>query len=177
MNPVGLRCIFLVLCLAFSLQATERPIPVIFDTDIGTDADDAYALVLAARSPQIDLRAVTTVYANVAVRSAIARKLLLLMSQDRVPVAGGRTNAFDGHTPFWGGWEGKGILAEGEKVEGISTLPAAELISKILLKSDEQVTVVSVGGLSNIAAALRTNPLLKSKIARLVGSIGSLASS
>ncbi len=166
--------LLLVFCLMCSLQAAERPIPVIFDTDIGTDVDDAYALVLAARSPQIDLRAVTTVYSNVSVRSAIARKLLLLMGKDHVPVAAGRTNAFDGHTPFWGGWEGKGILAEGEKVNGISTLSAAELIAKVLLESDEKVVIVSVGGLSNIAMALQKNGSLASKIARFVIMGGSL---
>jgi purine nucleosidase len=173
-QSITMRSIFLVFCLALSLQAAERPIPVIFDTDIGTDVDDAYALVLAARSPQIDLRAVTTVYGNVSVRSAIARKLLLLMGKDRVPVASGRTNAFDGHMPFWGGWEGKGILAEGEKADGISALPAPELIAKVLLESEEKVVIVSVGGLSNIAAALQKNGSLASKIARFVIMGGSL---
>ncbi len=166
--------LLLVFCLTFSSRAAERPIPVILDTDIGTDVDDAYALVLAARSPQIDLRAVTTVYSNVSVRSAIARKLLLLMGKDHVPVAAGRTNAFDGHAPFWGGWEGKGILAEGEKVSGISALSAAELIAKVLLESEEKVVVVSVGGLSNIAMALQKNGSLRSRIARFVIMGGSL---
>ena len=36
-------------------------IPILLDTDIGTDIDDVYALILAASSPELDLRAVTTV--------------------------------------------------------------------------------------------------------------------
>jgi len=35
-------------------------IPIILDTDIGTDVDDALALTLAVRSPEIEILAVTT---------------------------------------------------------------------------------------------------------------------
>src|SRR5436190_20600183 len=92
-------------------KCAPGPVPIILDTDIGTDLDDAYALVLAARSPQLHLLAVTTVYGQVDVRSAIARKLLLLMGEDKIPVASGRPEALDGHKAAWGGWEGKGLLA------------------------------------------------------------------
>src|SRR5262245_23680130 len=70
-------------------RAAEKPVPIILDTDIGSDVDDAYALVLAARSPQLDLRAVTTVHGKVDVRAAIARKLLDQMGRRDVPVASG----------------------------------------------------------------------------------------
>ncbi|HSD27210.1 MAG TPA: nucleoside hydrolase, partial [Vicinamibacteria bacterium] len=40
--------------------ATARRIPVILDTDIGDDIDDTWALVLALKSPEIDLRLVVT---------------------------------------------------------------------------------------------------------------------
>ena len=52
------------------------PIPVALDTDIGTDIDDAYALILAAVSPEIDLRAVTTVNGDVLTRARIAGREL-----------------------------------------------------------------------------------------------------
>jgi len=146
----------------------EKPVPIILDTDIGTDVDDAYALMLAARSPQLELRAVTTVYGKVAARSAIARKLLLLMKRDEVPVASGQAKPTDAREPFWGGWEGKGLLAEGEMVSGISTEPAPELILEMLENSPEPVVIVPVGGLSNVAAVLERKPAIKSKIRRLV---------
>jgi hypothetical protein len=37
------------------------PIPVVIDTDIGADPDDALALVLALASPEVDVRGVTIV--------------------------------------------------------------------------------------------------------------------
>ena len=48
------------LLLAVVCQAQQR-IPILFDTDIGDDVDDALALALALQSPELDVRAVTTV--------------------------------------------------------------------------------------------------------------------
>ena len=38
-----------------------KKIPILVDTDIGTDIDDAFALALVARSPELNLLGVTTV--------------------------------------------------------------------------------------------------------------------
>ncbi|MEW5979654.1 MAG: nucleoside hydrolase [Acidobacteriota bacterium] len=151
-----------------SLSGAPRAIPLILDTDIGTDVDDAYALVLAARCPRLDLKAVTTVYGDVALRSAIARKLLQLMDTTRVPVASGQARALGGGEVGMAGWEGRGLLAEGEVVTGVSEMPAADLIVQILMQSAEPVVVASVGGLTNVALALRRQPKVRSKIRRLV---------
>ena len=43
--------------IAVSCQG-QRRIPIIFDTDIGDDIDDALALALALQSPELDVRAV-----------------------------------------------------------------------------------------------------------------------
>jgi inosine-uridine nucleoside N-ribohydrolase len=64
-------------------------IPIILDTDIGTDVDDALALTLAVRSPEIDILAVTTVGVDVHLRGRIARKLLRVLGRDEIPVAAG----------------------------------------------------------------------------------------
>ncbi len=161
-------CVHLWLNSPIPILAADKPIPIILDTDIGTDVDDAYALVLAARSPRLDLRAVTTVYAKVDVRAAIARKLLLLMGKDQVPVAAGDAKALDGHEYKWAGWEGKGLLEADEKVPGISPKPASTLIAEVLKQSADKITLVSVGGLTNIAVALRDDPTIKQKVERIV---------
>jgi len=164
-----------VLCTAIAaitlsshLMAASKPIPLILDTDIGTDVDDAYALVLAARSPRLDLRAVTTAYGNVALRSTIARKLLGMMGKSQVPVASGLEKALDGHEIKMGGWEGKGLLAEAEEVKGVSPTPAPDLIIQILSGSNQKVTIASVGGLSNVAMALKMKPEVKMNLERIV---------
>ena len=56
-----LFCSLLSVCLTASVVAADsKPIPIILDTDIGTDVDDAFALGLILASPELELRAVTT---------------------------------------------------------------------------------------------------------------------
>ena len=58
--------------------AADAPakIPVILDTDIGTDIDDAFALALIINSPEFELLGVTTVSGDTAARARIAAKML-----------------------------------------------------------------------------------------------------
>ncbi len=65
------------------------PAKIVIDTDIGTDVDDALALGLALRSPELELIAVTTVYGDVDLRTRMARKLLGLAGRSAVPVGKG----------------------------------------------------------------------------------------
>ena len=64
-------------------------IPVIIDTDIGDDIDDAFALCLAMQSPEIEILGVTTVFKNTRARAMIAKKLLTLGGYPDIPVAAG----------------------------------------------------------------------------------------
>jgi inosine-uridine nucleoside N-ribohydrolase len=50
--------------------------PVILDTDIGTDIDDAFALALIMSSPELELLGVTTVSGDTAARARLAAKFL-----------------------------------------------------------------------------------------------------
>lgn len=58
---------------------------VIIDTDIGDDADDALAICLALKSPELELLGVTTVFRNTAARAKIAVQLLKLMGREGYP--------------------------------------------------------------------------------------------
>ena len=49
----------------------EAKIPVIFDTDIGDDIDDTWALVMLLKSPNLDVRLITTDYGNTVYRAKI----------------------------------------------------------------------------------------------------------
>jgi len=101
------------------------------------------------------------------VRASIARKLLLMMGRGDVVVAAGSETTLGGRATFWGGWEGKGLLAEGESVEGVSPRPAVEVMANVLERSDRPVVIVSVGGQTEVARLLRERPDLKPKISRL----------
>ena len=67
----------------------QQPIPIIFDTDIGSDIDDALALALALQSPELDVRAVTTVSDDTVGRSRLAWKEMGLYGRHDIPLATG----------------------------------------------------------------------------------------
>lgn len=56
----------------------EGPVKVIFDTDIGTDIDDALALLAALHLPKEDLQmlAITTTYGWTNIRASVAQKII-----------------------------------------------------------------------------------------------------
>src|SRR5262249_17841594 len=86
---------------AASAQAPPVPkVPILLDTDIGDDIDDAFALALALASPEIDLRGVTTVSGDAHTRALIACRLLHAVGRDDVPVAPGAPAR---EPPGWGG--------------------------------------------------------------------------
>jgi purine nucleosidase len=133
-------------------------LPLILDTDIGTDVDDALALALALRHPQIELRAVTTVSGDSRRRAFIAAKLLRAAGRDDIEVAVG-LGSETGH-PGGMGHEGVGILDDDEEIH-VSERHAVELLI------DELVTgtgvcasprLATIGTQSNLAAALTKAP-------------------
>jgi inosine-uridine nucleoside N-ribohydrolase len=59
------------------------PVPVVYDTDIGDNVDDALALVLALASPEIALTAVSVEATG---HPEVARRLLDAAGRSEVPV-------------------------------------------------------------------------------------------
>jgi purine nucleosidase len=138
---------------------------IILDTDIGTDVDDALALAFALRHPEIDVAAVTTVSGDTGLRAQIAAKLLQLDGRAGIEIAAGVDQPIGGGgRTLWLGHEGKGIVEEGEELD-IARRNAVEVIVESLLAEEKEV--VTVGPLSNIAAALAKEPLLAQRISRL----------
>ena len=87
-----IQVLLLFLVLAGTSAAADAPakIPVLLDTDIGTDIDDAFALALIIKSPEIDLLGVTTVSGDTAARARLAAKLLVGGRRKMAAGAGGR---------------------------------------------------------------------------------------
>ena len=62
-------------------------IPVILDTDIGSDIDDTWALAMLMRCPELDLKMVLTETADTTYRAALTAKFLTVAGRDDVPIA------------------------------------------------------------------------------------------
>ncbi|MEX0783194.1 MAG: nucleoside hydrolase [Dehalococcoidia bacterium] len=141
------------------------PVPVILDTDIGSDVDDALALALMARHPAFDLRAVTTVSGDTVRRARIARKLLHLAGRDDVEVAAGergeqtheyRSAEGEHEDEMLGEWDGRLLVSERGGVD----LLVEEL-------RGGAVELTTVGMQSNLAAALERAPGLVAAVPRV----------
>lgn len=144
-------------------DAQDAPFNVIFDTDIGGDIDDAFALALALASPEIDLRAVTTVSADAYTRALLACRLLHAAGRDDVPVAAGRPQRPQPDT--------KGQFQYG-LAGGFPNRPVAELAPEFLyrrLKTEPgKLTLVAIGDLTNVGRLLTDHPEAKPWIKRIV---------
>ncbi len=140
---------------------------IILDTDIAGDVDDALCLALALASPELELVAVTCVGIESRLRAQVARKLLELAGRDRVPVfAGCRLPLLAGEG--WGasmGHEGEGILEPGEEPEVAPEHAANALVR--LLRAHDDLEVVTIGPLTNLAAALILDPDIAGRVRRL----------
>jgi len=74
------------ICLGASAQAR---IPIILDTDLGDSIDDALALAFALQSPELDVRAVTTVIDDVESKTRLAWKMLGVYNRRDIALAMG----------------------------------------------------------------------------------------
>ena len=146
-------------------------IPVVLDCDPGHD--DMVAILLAAASPALDLRAITTVGGNGSLE-AVTRNALLTCTHAGiadVPVAAGCAHPLerrDGH----GGETATAVHGEsaldgadlGEPTVELDGRHATELIADVLREADEPVTLIPTGPLTNIALVLRRHRDLRPKI-------------
>ena len=143
-------------------------LPLILDTDIGMDVDDAIALCFTARDPSFDLRAVTTVNGDTQKRARVARALLRLCGRDDVPIGAGAAAPIDGRE--------HALMpvdhVDTDEVQGIETEthPSAHDVLVAALESatvDEPVTICTIGPVTNIASLLVTRPDLLDRVARI----------
>ncbi|RDV43147.1 nucleoside hydrolase [Leifsonia sp. ku-ls] len=128
---------------------------VILDTDIGSDVDDALALVQILGTPAIDLLAVTTVYGDTRLRARIARRYATLAGRDVLPHPG-EQRTLSGREVWWAGHEGS--LHPELDAEPVAATGAVDRLCEAVLSRPGQVDVVAIGPLTNIAAAIRAEP-------------------
>jgi pyrimidine-specific ribonucleoside hydrolase len=147
--------------------------PLIIDTDPGVD--DAFAVALAAASPEVDLIGVTTVFGNVSLENTTrnALRLLTLLGRDDVPVGVGASRPLIHPHPHLSSAHGEDGLSGyadtlPEATRGPDARDAVTLLRDLLDQAERPVTIVPIGPLTNIALLLAAHPNLKPKIGRLV---------
>ncbi len=143
-----------------------KVVDVIIDTDIGDDIDDAFALAFALTSPEVNVKAVSTVFGQVQVRTRLALKLLVAFGRDDIPVATGiRTPFFERvyrRDRYLGDVIPRQAKVLGDKDLQLKPHPrhAVDLIISTVMESRKEITIIPVGALTNIATAIVKEPQL-----------------
>jgi purine nucleosidase len=155
-----------MLFLLMTIVVGAQGIPIIFDTDIGDDVDDALALALALQSPELDVKAITTVLDRAALRSRMVWKELGVFGRRDIPIGTGADEPL--LDPMQGDVRAQFKILTLEDVVPGPPVRAVDLIIRTLLDSPRKITIVPVGPLTNIALALKIEPRIKEKIERIV---------
>jgi inosine-uridine nucleoside N-ribohydrolase len=140
---------------------------LIIDTDIGTYYDDAFAVLLACRSPEVDLLGVTTVYGDTKLRSRIARKVLNVAGREDVPVCAGIGRPLQGKALMFG-FEGQNILTPEDESLKPTGEHAVDFIVRTIMGSPGEVSVVTLGAVSNLAVAFVKEPEIAQNMKELI---------
>lgn len=143
-------------------------IPVILDTDIGLDVDDVWALAFLLKCPELDVKLITTNTGDTYYSARLVAKLLEIAGRTDIPIGIGipLDNAPRTHTAWLGNFalqDYAGIVYE----DGVGAI-----VDTVHQQSDK-VVVISIGPLSNIAAALMRDVTITDN-SRFIGMHGSI---
>ena len=145
------------------------PRPFLIDTD--TASDDAVALIMALRAPDVRVLAITTVAGNVAVAQATRNALYTaqLCGSD-VPVFQGAEKPLHGehlHAEWFHGQDGLGDHGYATPQPIAQPLTAVDAIIQCA-HENPGLTLVTLGPLTNVALALKKDPEIAAKVGRCV---------
>jgi inosine-uridine nucleoside N-ribohydrolase len=138
---------------------TPAPQLVILDTDIGDDIDDAFALALVLRSPELHLLGVETAFGDTELRARLVDRYLAAVGRSEIPVMAGvartQKNNFS-QAAYARQWP------ERKHKSGVDFL-----LSQIRAHPG-QITLIAIGPLTNIGAAIQRDPATFKKLKRVV---------
>src|ERR1700731_4374054 len=159
-------------------QGSQAPFRVIIDTDPGVD--DALALLLAMRSPEVTIEAITAVAGNVPLELTLpnALRMVEIAGRTDIPVAAGAKAPLVRRlvtAAYAHGENGLGGAVFPEpKIKPIAE-PAAQFIQQLVRKYPGEGTLITIGPLTNVATALNSDPELAAMVKSLVMMGGSLS--
>jgi purine nucleosidase len=120
---------------------------VIIDTDIGDDIDDAFALALALRSPELEILGVTTTFGDTELRAKLADRFLGEAGRTEIPVLAGApshaTNVFTQRR-----------YAEGGRFAKPSHGNAVDFLLDQIRRYPKEITLIGIGPLMNLGATI-----------------------
>jgi len=148
-----------LLCLASAASWGQAREKVIIDSDIGDDVDDAFALALAVKSPEIEILGVSTAFRDTELRAKIVDRFLGEVGRPEIPVMAGKPGAAT-------------LMSQGKYVGGrfakSSHGDAAEFLLDQIRKYPGEITLIAIGPLMNVGAAIDRDAATFRKLKRVV---------
>lgn len=156
----------------------SKPQRIILDTDPGVD--DAIAIFLALRSPELQIEAVTPVSGNVPLSLTLpnALRLLEIAGRSDIPVAAGAANPLVRRlvtAKYAHGNNGLGGVDFPEPKTKPVAETATELICRIVRANPGEISIVAIGPLTNVATVLKSDSTISPLIKSIVIMGGSLS--
>src|SRR6185369_8340579 len=129
-----------VLCLSLSsfLQAqSSNPQKIIIDTDIGDDVDDAFAIALALRSPELRILGISTTFGDTETRAKLLDRFLGEVGRQDIPVVTGTPAKASGNFT-------QRRYAEGGNFAKASHPPATDFILERIRRNPGEITLIAI---------------------------------
>ena len=147
------------------------PRPFLIDTDAGSD--DAVAILMALRHPDVDVQAITVVAGNVPLEQGVINSLYFAeLCQTDTPVYAGADRPILREyvsADWFHGADGLGDLGDcyTPRRSDVQEKHAIDAIIHCVRETD-QLEIVTLGPLTNLALALRKAPDIAARVARCV---------
>lgn len=147
--------------------SAQTPQKIIIDTDIGDDVDDAFAVALALRSPELEILGITTTFGDTETRGKLVDRLLGEVGRQDIPVAVGTPTQANNHFT-------QRRYAEGGHFARPSHPRAADFILDQIRRNPGEITLIAIGPLMNVGAMIDKDPETFHKLRRVVLMGGSI---
>jgi inosine-uridine nucleoside N-ribohydrolase len=161
-----LRGLFSILALSCAMLAQAAPQKVIVDMDIGDDVDDAFALALLLQSPDIEIVGITTAWGDTALRAQLLERMLRETGHSRIPVAQGITTTGNPQPFTQARYAQRGKLP--------ARIDAIDFMLDQIKRQPGQITLLALGPLTNIGAAILRDPATFGKLKQVAMMGGSV---
>src|SRR5579864_235953 len=142
-----LSLLFAYVSVAQTAATKAAPGKIIIDTDIGDDIDDAFAVALALRSPELQILGITTTFGDTEMRAKLLDRLLGEVGRTDIPVAAGPpTPPKTAFTQL--------RYAQGGHFAKPSHPDAVTFLLEQIRQHPGEITLVCIGPLVNVGAAI-----------------------
>lgn len=139
------------------IETVSPRIPVLLDTDIGSDIDDAVALAYLLKKPQCELLGITTVSGDVQKRAALAEAICRSVGKSHIPIHCGRREVLIDGPGQPGVPQFEAIAASRPRLDRTEN-DAVKFLQKTIRSRPGEVTLLTIGPYSNIALLLAIDP-------------------